>query len=31
MFIQRTRNVRCLELLTAELEAVTEAVYDIQP
>ena len=30
MFIWRTRNVRCLELIPAELEAVLEAVYDIQ-
>ena len=30
MLIQRTRNVWCLELISAELEAVAEAVYDVQ-
>ena len=30
MFVWRTRNVWCLELIPAELEAFTEAVYDVQ-
>ena len=30
MFIWRTRNVCCPQLIPAELEAVTEDVYDVK-
>ena len=30
MFIWRTRNVTCLQYIPAELEAVTEDVYEVK-